>query len=71
MVLTILIGAIAAVFIAYNLVDKQEKNGSISSKQIVLSITCVFIAVIVGSFLDNLDVFYQEFQHSITAVDSY
>lgn len=71
MVLKILIGAIAAVFIAYNLVEKQEKNGRVSSKQIVLSVTCVVIAVMVGSFLDNLDVFYQEFQHSISAVNEY
>lgn len=71
MVLTTLIGAIAAVFIAYNLVDKQERNGKVSYKQIVLSITCVVIAVMVGSFLDNLDVFYQGFQHSITTVDDY
>ena len=48
MVLTILIGAMAAVFIALGLVNKQEKYGFISAKHILLSITYVVIAVVVG-----------------------
>ena len=50
MILTILFGAMAAVFIAYYLFEKQEKYGVISFKSIALSITYVILAVIVGSF---------------------
>ncbi|MFY2827713.1 hypothetical protein [Staphylococcus arlettae] len=71
MVLTILIGAMAAVFIALGLVDKQEKYGFISAKHILLSITYVVIAVVVGSVIDNIDVFFEGFHNSITAVKKY
>ncbi|MCU5746516.1 hypothetical protein N9R04_07275 [Staphylococcus sp. SQ8-PEA] len=56
MILTISIGAITAVFIAFILSDKQEKN-EIHPLHIFLSITTVILAVLLGSLLDNLDYF--------------
>ena len=54
MVLTILIGAITAVFIAFVLFDKQEKN-EMRPLLVFLSVTTVILAVLLGSFLDNLN----------------
>src|SRR5699024_12044623 len=61
MVITILLGAMAAVFIAFNLFEKKETYGVISYKSIALSITYVILAVIVGSFLDNINTIFQGF----------
>ncbi|RIP34760.1 hypothetical protein BUZ14_06175 [Staphylococcus gallinarum] len=71
MILTILFGAITAVFIAYYLFEKQEKYGVISFKSIALSVTYVILAVIVGSFLDNINTIFQGFHESLTAVKKY
>ncbi|MBU0439033.1 hypothetical protein CD110_08675 [Staphylococcus casei] len=71
MVLTILLGAMAAVFIAYNLFEKQEKDGVVSFKTIALSVTYVILAVIVGSFLDNINTLFQGFHESLTAAKRY
>ncbi|MCY1617863.1 hypothetical protein [Staphylococcus pettenkoferi] len=54
MVLTVLIGAITAVFIAFVLFDKQEKN-EMRPLHVFLSVTTVILAVLLGSFLDNLN----------------
>ncbi|WP_436939648.1 hypothetical protein [Staphylococcus xylosus] len=67
MVLTILIGAMAAIFIAFNLFEKKEKYGVVSFKTIALSVTYVILAVVVGSFLDNINTIFQGFHDSLTA----
>ena len=64
MILTILIGAMAAIFIAFNLFEKKEKYGVVSYKTIAL-------AVIVGSFLDNFNTLFQGFHDSLTAAKRY
>ncbi|MCE4994165.1 hypothetical protein [Staphylococcus xylosus] len=71
MVLTILIGAMAAIFIAFNLFEKQEKYGVVSFKTIALSVTYVILAVVVGSFLDNINTIFQGFHDSLTAAKRY
>lgn len=69
--ITILLGAMAAVFIAFNLFEKKETYGVISYKSIALSITYVILAVIVGSFLDNINTIFQGFHDSLTAAKRY
>lgn len=71
MVITILLGAMAAVFIAFNLFEKKETYDVISYKSIALSITYVILAVIVGSFLDNINTIFQGFHDSLTAAKKY
>lgn len=70
-ILTILIGAMAAIFIAFNLFEKKEKYGVVSYKTIALSVTYVILAVIVGSFLDNFNTLFQGFHDSLTAAKRY
>src|SRR5699024_495447 len=71
MVITILLGAMAAVFIAFNLFEKKETYGVISYKSIALSITYVILAVIVGSFLEYIYTIFQGFQNNLTAEKRY
>ena len=65
MILTILIGAMAAIFIAFNLFEKKEKYGVVSFKTIALSVTYVILAVVVGSFLDNINTIFQGFHDAL------
>ena len=64
MELTILIGAIVAVFVAFNLYDKSEQYGRLKASHIIVSITAVIAAVLVGNFLDHMGLAYHIFPDS-------
>ncbi|WP_251521333.1 MULTISPECIES: hypothetical protein [Staphylococcus] len=65
MIITMLLGAVTAICIAYNIFETEEKYGVVTYKKIILSVTYVIAAVIVGSFIDNIHFIFQGFHETL------